>query len=71
MLKLSHYPRFFSLDFAYKTYTVEVPSPLLVKTPCGTFLAIALFNHAKLVRFEGSAEAGTYGGYEFVEAWAR
>jgi hypothetical protein len=25
-LKLSHYPRFFSLDFVYKTYTVEVRS---------------------------------------------
>lgn len=28
MLKLSHYHPFFSLDFEYKTYTVEVPSPL-------------------------------------------
>jgi hypothetical protein len=28
MLKLSHYPPFFSLDFEYKTYTVEVLPPL-------------------------------------------
>jgi hypothetical protein len=28
MLELSHHRRFFSLDFEYKTYTVEVPSPL-------------------------------------------
>jgi len=37
LLIASHYRRFFSLDFEYKTYTVEVPSPPLVNPFVGLF----------------------------------